>query len=60
MENIDFGIIISGIVAIIGLVLLAYQSFTHSAFDKVGVLYALIFGIGVMALITTYQLKREA
>lgn len=60
MQKMDIGIIISGIVALIGLVLLSYQSLTDSNFNKIGVLYSLIFGVGVMALITTYQLRREA
>ena len=61
MKSIDVGIIISGIVALIGLVLLSYDTLTGSGtFHTIGVLYALILAIGVMALITTYQLKREA
>ncbi|MCL4337077.1 MAG: hypothetical protein M1129_02065 [Candidatus Thermoplasmatota archaeon] len=61
MKTIDVGIIISGIVALIGLVLLSYDTLTGGgAFHKIGVLYALILAIGVMALITTYQLKQEA
>ena len=61
MKSIDIGIIISGIVALIGLVLLAYDTLTGGGtFHTIGVLYALILAIGVMALITTYQLKREA
>ncbi len=61
MKSIDVGIIISGIVALIGLVLLAYDTLTGSGtFHKIGVLYALILAVGVMSLITTYQLKREA
>lgn len=60
MKRMDYGIIISGIVALIGLVLLAYQSLTDGNFHKVGVLWALIFGVGIMALITTYQLRSES
>ena len=51
---------ISLVVTFIGLALLIYQTYTDSLnVPKIGILYALIFGIGVMASITFFQMRKS-
>ena len=51
---------ISVVVTFIGLALLIYQTYTDSVnVHKIGILYALIFGIGVMASIAFFQMRKS-
>ncbi|MCL5803640.1 MAG: hypothetical protein M1529_07465 [Candidatus Thermoplasmatota archaeon] len=59
MDKNTSAFIVSLVVTFIGLGLLIYQTYTDSVnVHKIGILYALIFGIGVMASIAFFQMRK--